>query len=528
MNAISDTEKCIKYIVLGCVITAGFVFYSLNATKSGLWYDEAIEYYYSKYLTGPVPGGDATENMYERILLTFQPPLYNILMFLWLSVFDSEFTFRLAGILVTMIGSIGCFLAVEEFRLGSIWSIACTAFYLFTPQIIFYGLECAEYHLLFCFLAWTMYFYFRVLCRQNMTSLLGFFVFACAAVYSQYGAAFIIVPLYLSVIAFLLCENNLATIKHLMLMTFVTLIVAVLPLLLFFTIPQMKHQGSLAVSHTPYFEHGFLTDFFIGGKSVLALMFGNHMVFGVLFLIVICCVATVLQPRRLLFPVLSNIVAWMLYFAAVCCSFYGYNNWLPTSIGSMNLDSRYSFFLIPGLVITLVTGLGIVVNWAEEKFQKRNNLLTAVAIVCLAVFCLNAAYKVETNEQKKDDVREIVSVWYECGGFASKTIVHHWDHALFDYYVTHDDRYIKKYSDTIEFAYLWTPLGEHDELMKKIHNSQLLSLDEYYYITPGLKAPFITPELLENTPAVLSALTNAGYRIERVYAGESLLLHISK
>lgn len=74
------------------------------ATKWGLWYDEAVEYYFSKFLTGPVPGSPGTVNMMERILLTFQPPLYNVLMHFWLRFFDTEFMFRLAGILTTMAG----------------------------------------------------------------------------------------------------------------------------------------------------------------------------------------------------------------------------------------------------------------------------------------------------------------------------------------------------------------------------------------------------------------------------------------
>ncbi len=108
MQTVKNTARSKKqYIFLGCILLIALVFYTINATRSGLWYDEAIEYFYSKYITGPVPGGHNSANMLERILHTFQPPLYNILMYFWLGLFDSEFGFRFAGILTTLAGSAG-------------------------------------------------------------------------------------------------------------------------------------------------------------------------------------------------------------------------------------------------------------------------------------------------------------------------------------------------------------------------------------------------------------------------------------
>ena len=88
-----------EWLLVCLVLVAMSIFYFSHLTTSGLWYDEAIEYFYSKYMTGTIPVGmPQTENMYERICFTYQPPLYNLLMYLWLSVFDSESTFRLAAV----------------------------------------------------------------------------------------------------------------------------------------------------------------------------------------------------------------------------------------------------------------------------------------------------------------------------------------------------------------------------------------------------------------------------------------------
>ena len=64
----------ITFVILfsiSCLILLSRILYS------GLWYDESIEYFYSKFLNGVVPGGLGTTSMYERITSTLQPPLYN-------------------------------------------------------------------------------------------------------------------------------------------------------------------------------------------------------------------------------------------------------------------------------------------------------------------------------------------------------------------------------------------------------------------------------------------------------------------
>ena len=235
-------------MLLGLIIMAGLVFYLLNATKSGLWYDEAIEFYYSKYMTGTVPGGCGTVNMLERCLRTFQPPLYNILMFFWLKIFDSEFTFRLAGILTTMFGAVGIFLAVDEINPRGIWSNLGALFYLFTPGVVFYGLECGEYNLMLCMIAWTVYFHNRIFKRNDLKSILGFIIFSCLSVYSQYGAAFIILGMYITAAVFIIRAKKRKTLKQFAILSVAAFFMAAAPLITIYLLPQMNKQGSLSVS----------------------------------------------------------------------------------------------------------------------------------------------------------------------------------------------------------------------------------------------------------------------------------------
>ena len=73
-----------------------FIVACYKLTYASLWFDEAIEFYYSSHLFSsnvPVPGGQnfpQDGNMYQKIIVTFQPPLYNFLMFFWLKIIQFQ------------------------------------------------------------------------------------------------------------------------------------------------------------------------------------------------------------------------------------------------------------------------------------------------------------------------------------------------------------------------------------------------------------------------------------------------------
>ena len=132
-----------RTLVYFAVFTAILGIYLLRATASGLWFDESIEFYFSRTLSGPVPGARGDNSMYDRILLTYQPPLYNWLMYVWLSIYDSEFWFRLAGILVTMLGGAGLYAALKEIT-DSDWAAVGAAVYLLAGGVSEYTLEAGK------------------------------------------------------------------------------------------------------------------------------------------------------------------------------------------------------------------------------------------------------------------------------------------------------------------------------------------------------------------------------------------------
>jgi len=159
-----------KWVILFLVFVFYFIIATYKLTHCSLWFDEAIEYWYSKIILGPVPGGGTTSNMYERIVSTFQPPLYNIIMYLWLKIGDSEWWFRFFGVIMGFLGAIGIYKSVNTLSNYRIASIA-VIIYSTTYRIIQYIQECAEYNLMLACLCWMLYFYICVLKYKNLKSI---------------------------------------------------------------------------------------------------------------------------------------------------------------------------------------------------------------------------------------------------------------------------------------------------------------------------------------------------------------------
>ena len=116
-----------EYIKKGEKYIVGFVFLlylsvaGYKLTNAPLWFDETIEYWFSKVMFGELPfesvGTVGSVNMYQRIISTFQPPLYNFVMHFWLKFGDGEWWFRFFGVAMGFLGMTAVFKTVK--RIGN-------------------------------------------------------------------------------------------------------------------------------------------------------------------------------------------------------------------------------------------------------------------------------------------------------------------------------------------------------------------------------------------------------------------------
>lgn len=430
-----------KYILLTVLLLVIFIVYLTKLTVSGLWLDESIEYFYSKYMFGPLPGNIASgyNNMYERICYTFQPPLYNLLMYLWLNVADSEEWFRFAGVVTTFVGSIGIFFALKKLS-NYYFGLAGLIVYLTTYSVQFYALECGEYNLVLCMECWALYFFCAVLEERNtkkkVKEIIGFFVFACLAAYSQYGAILLMVPLYLFLFCHFLISKDKQMIRCAIVGAIVVLIVAALPLLWFFLIPQMENQQISGVSHLPFFsESGILYSLCDGILKILKFNFGIFAQYIVLtcFLLIITT-ALYFKSKKLGAIIAEFFFVYLIYFSCVACSLYGYNSWY-NKVGCDNLGGRYSLYLVPFIVIMTLTSLYVIASTLQGRYI--GIIFKKVAIIVLIVFLGYGTIKLIVDNTTKDNTREVYKVWAENGGDHTYTIVLQRFNPQFQFYYLH-------------------------------------------------------------------------------------------
>ena len=56
-----------EYFCLAAVLLVFLLMSLYKLTDAPLWYDEIVEFYYSKYLSGPIQGVSIYNSLYERL-----------------------------------------------------------------------------------------------------------------------------------------------------------------------------------------------------------------------------------------------------------------------------------------------------------------------------------------------------------------------------------------------------------------------------------------------------------------------------
>lgn len=487
-------------IVFFLVLSILFLCYILQLTRCGLWYDESIEYFYSKYM-GLLPDNmlvvsDAS-NMYERICSTFQPPLYNVLMYFWLLIFDGEASFRLAGVIVTFVGAIGFFKSIRVLT-DCGWASAGIIVYLLTNSVMFYALECAEYNLMLCIESWAMFYFARFLKEQDIkrrkNSIVGFFIFAILAAYSQYGSILLMVPLCIAMIIDVIRSGDKKLAVVMIVGIAITLVFFALPLLYFFLIPQMEVQHSIGVSHTPVFIRNVFHSFLFGLYSVIQFLFAvpssGPISFFVLFLGVIALMG--LCNRSGILSVLwsTMIAVYVLYFVLVACSYYAYNDW-NGQLGCHNLggmNGRYTLYMLPLVLLVLIYG---VFNFKEYLLAsgKCGHNTIKYCLWGISLFYTIAGVRTlflnSWQKQYQNDVRDVYELWESLGGSKNYTIVADVVNPPFQYYFMHSDEFNDETVKNVVGEGLWSSKATSGEIYLKQDSIGVYGHDVVYAVIQG-------------------------------------------
>lgn len=533
-NALWEIIVLNKMEVLLCILAFAFFFYmamnKLMATP--LWLDETLEYYISKYMTGEIPwysnnGIMGTTNMYQRMLGGFQPPLYNFLMYFWIAISDTEWWFRIWNVVMSAIAAIGIYKTVKKvstYRVAALSVIVYSSIY----EVIYYTQECSEYSMLLMAIAWLLYFYFKLFQNISLKNMIWFAVFCCIAMYTQYGAAFVVVPLLLSILIRVLKTKQAVSIKQLMIVYAVTFFVAAVPLIVFFLIPQMENQvpSSENVEAWNFYNNSVLQDFihmFVDVfrwntiESITRFFYPALAAsIGLLVTTIFCCIIS--KDKLLKHLLVCNAVTWILYYIPTRAGIYarGY------------FGFRYNIFFIPLWLITILYMMYEVylIMGRVKNVQSRKNVQRAYCIlmaVLAAGYCIYGTHQINKRWEKAD-TRGCVQAWYDAEGYQIPTFVEINQAPSFSYYFEHDDRYRSDYEQNIyreenQIGYAESQYeeeyAEYEQYLDTIFGEEYP--DEMYLFIGN-----------KNESRLFNVLEDRGYTIEEVYKTTAQLYYAHK
>lgn len=417
-----------------------------NLLHSAPWGDEWHEYYYSQESI-------KTGELYNCIIKTFQPPLYNFLMHFWLKVNQSIFWFRFFNVLVGCIAGVFLFKAIKQLYNDTVACVAIVGLAI-CMQWVYCIQECSEYALMLGCLCGALYFY--LLCDSKFTYLrMALFIFASVlAIYSQYGAVFIALPLlflfYVNIVF-----NKTEMIKRKIILTIsyaASLMVFALPLYVFFLSKQLEHNG--ISENTVSFSGKLLQDIPFTLGTILGYFFGVNSgsiwpiilsIMSVVFLaccVILCVRKNVPWCKKSL--VLVLLIGYVLHYLLVQLHIYA----MVHPGQSAGFYTRYSYFYLPLLAVVLpvliLESKDFLIQGAEWK-----KYVAYVMVGCVASVSMFTT--LENWNKALDD--QFAQIWLENEGWKDVTYLYGITEGFY-YYIEkadgYNDTYVNKVTTTVD------------------------------------------------------------------------------
>ena len=507
-----------EYLALGGVLLI-FLFMALyKLTDTPLWYDETIEFYYSKYLTGPIRGVSLCSNLYERLQTnSFQPPLYNLIMHVWLLFGESEWWFRFSGVMFGLLGMLGLYACVRQFA-G--WKAAALSVFVssFVYEWMYYVKEAAEYNMMIMLLYWLLYLYFRTLRNLTLKNIGWFTAVSVVLLYTQYGSVLGILPLAVSLLVMAWRREGEKMGGRIAVICGVTGAAAGLPLYFFLFRIQLQMNQSANYYTVAFEKNNIVYDFFKMLLTTAQWLFTEsktrfELPFALaLPAVVLIAVFSVRFRKNSEFScfLVSCIAVWVIYYAVVRSGIYAYGDF----------GNRYSLFLLPVWIVLIVylayeafALIGMLpFSWKKLAFRGALGMLLAVQLG----YCAYGFYRISIFDVKSD-TRSVVRIWYDLEGYDVPTYVVFGEAPSFTYYLTHDNRFQEEYWDDIIFEYENVENKYNaEEYWEYINDAWGGQLPNRFYLSIGH----------ENT--LTEALRQHGYNLEEKFLTNTILFEVTK
>jgi len=508
-------------------------FYKL--TDANLWLDETLEYYIGKTMTGYIPwysnnGVTVTHNMYERMMGAFQPPLYNFASYFWLLISDTEWWFRFSGVVMSGIAALGIYQAVKKFSNYKVAALSVVV-YSCIYQIMYYTQECGEYIMQVMFLAWLTKVYLDVLEKATFKNITYFVVLCVLNIYTQYGAAFVIVPFACSILWKLYREKAWKNFKVCLSESVLAGVFAGLPLLFLFVIPQLRNQANVTVNPEAwnFYNDNIFSDLLqmfldvFRWNTIESFTRFYWVALGASIVIFVMGVIYCIKGKKtsLKYLLTCNVVMWFLYYIPTRAAIYGRGYF----------GFRYNIFFIPVWIITFLylfyECYQLLLGISDEK--KRSIIRKSYQVIMLLAalgYCVYGSHQI-LKHWEKADLRGCVKAWYAEGGYEDITIVEPGQVPSFSYYYEHNEAYKAEYDEKVirEIA----NFAENVE----VDNEYQVNYDAYK-AKMNERFPTGWPDELycfagniEENP-LIDIFVDEGYQVREVYKTTSQLYYLSR
>ena len=171
-------DSCKKYLCVLILLLAFAVrLWDLNARS--LWFDEAFEYWSAQVPLWSLP---------RTVTTALQPPLYTFVLHLWLKVSIEPLWLRFLSVGLGLLALSGT-MALAYRVSGGTAAAAAGMLMALLPAEVRYAQEVAEYALMGCLLAWSLYCLYASIEAPTWRNLGLWGILSVLSVYSHYGAA---------------------------------------------------------------------------------------------------------------------------------------------------------------------------------------------------------------------------------------------------------------------------------------------------------------------------------------------------
>jgi hypothetical protein len=467
-----------------------FVYYWIislyKLTQAPIWQDEAMEFYCSIPVKGAIRGVTEYATMYERMAyIQQQPPLYNLIMSLWLRINEGEWWYRFSSVFFGFGAVIGLYFIVR--KLCSKYAAAFSVVVFSSIYIVQYYLkEASEYAMLIMIFMWLIYDFILLMENSTLKRLIIFTILCVLAVFTQYGAVFAVVPFAIYVFVYL-CrkgENKLAKICGAL--YGLSVIVGGIPLLVFFIIPQSTNQVSTLFSKKDIMIEGgsIFGDFLNSLMCVFRYMSIDidrdwdkiyALIVAAMIAIAVIMAFTLVKTKNdvLRSFFVCNVLTYLVYYVVTKLNIYAYG-WY---------GNRYNLFLMPFWFVMIFVSLyefSVVI-----KETMLSVIYKTVLILMALLYCIYGDYRV-SNHWAKMDLRTVVDIWYDDDGYEIPTLLDFHQRYSFVYYFTHNDQYDESKWENIEYNDKIDTYTEDDTAIWKEYLNSVYTdgiPDEIYVVT---------------------------------------------